>query len=69
MYKQLSKCNLCPRNCLVNRNKNELGFCKADNKLKIANYSLHKWEEPCISGTNGSGAVFFSYCNIPCYGV
>ena len=66
MYKQLSKCNLCPRNCLVNRNKNELGFCKSDNKLKIANYSLHKWEEPCISGTNGSGAVFFSYCNMQC---
>ena len=62
----LNKCNICPRECNVNRNNNELGFCKCNNQIKIANYSLHKWEEPCISGTNGSGTIFFSYCNLQC---
>ena len=66
MNKLLDKCNICPRECNVNRNNNELGFCKCNNKIKIANYSLHKWEEPCISGDNGSGTVFFSYCNLQC---
>lgn len=59
-------CTICPRNCKVNRNKNELGFCKASNKIKIARYSLHYWEEPCISGENGSGTIFFSGCNLKC---
>lgn len=62
----LDKCNICPRNCNVNRNKNEYGFCRAGNKLKIARYSLHYWEEPCISGDNGSGTIFFSGCNLRC---
>lgn len=60
------KCSICPRNCNVNRLNNELGFCKSNSEIKIANYSLHKWEEPCISGTKGSGTVFFSYCNMQC---
>lgn len=64
-YKYLSKCMLCPRKCNVNRYKT-LGFCNSNNCLKIANYSLHMWEEPCISGKNGSGTIFFSYCNLKC---
>lgn len=62
----LDCCNICPRNCKVNRNNNELGFCKASNKIKIARYSLHFWEEPCISGKSGSGTIFFSGCNLKC---
>lgn len=58
-------CNLCPRNCNINREK-EHGYCHANNKLKIARASLHYYEEPCISGTNGSGAIFFTYCNLKC---
>ena len=62
----LNNCMLCPRKCGVNRNKGELGFCKATNKIKIARYSLHMWEEPIITGKNGSGTIFFSYCNLNC---
>lgn len=59
-------CTLCPRNCKVNRDKGEIGICGASNKLVVARASLHYWEEPCISGTNGSGTIFFSYCNLKC---
>ena len=62
----LDNCNICPRKCGINRNKNELGFCKSGNKIKIARYSLHYWEEPCISGESGSGTIFFSGCNLKC---
>lgn len=62
----LDSCNLCPRNCRVNRNRGVLGYCKADSRLKIAKAYLHQWEEPSISGTNGSGTVFFSHCNMGC---
>ena len=62
----INKCDLCPRNCGVNREKGEIGFCGAGNSLKIARYSLHFWEEPCISGDNGSGTIFFSCCNLKC---
>jgi putative pyruvate formate lyase activating enzyme len=62
----LDECILCHRNCKVNRNNNELGFCKASNKVKIAKASLHPWEEPPISQGNGSGTVFFSHCNLNC---
>lgn len=61
----LKKCNLCPRNCGVNRYES-VGFCKASDKIKLAYYSLHQWEEPVISGENGSGTVFFSHCNLKC---
>lgn len=61
----LSKCNLCPRNCGVNRHE-MVGVCGAGDKFKLAYYSLHQWEEPVISGTNGSGTVFFSHCNLKC---
>lgn len=61
----LEKCNLCPRNCNVNRTK-EVGFCMANDKLTIARADLHFFEEPCISGTKGSGTIFFTYCNLKC---
>lgn len=58
-------CTLCPRQCGVDRN-NANGFCGAGERLRIARAALHHWEEPCISGTNGSGAVFFSGCVMRC---
>ena len=66
MIENLEMCILCPHNCKINRNENEKGFCKANNKVKIALASLHYHEEPCISGKNGSGTVFFSNCNLRC---
>lgn len=62
----LEQCKLCPHNCKVNRLNGEIGRCKCTDKIKIALVSLHKYEEPCISGTNGSGTVFFSNCNLNC---
>ena len=62
----LDECTLCHRNCKVNRNNNQLGFCKASNKVKIARAALHFGEEPPISQGNGSGTVFFSHCNFNC---
>lgn len=62
----LEQCILCPHNCKVNREKGEIGRCKCNDKIKIALASLHKFEEPCISGKNGSGTVFFSNCNLNC---
>ena len=61
----LKNCNLCPRKCGVNRYL-EKGFCGATNRIKLAYYSLHMWEEPIISGDNGSGTIFFSNCNLRC---
>jgi len=66
MNGSLNYCVLCPRMCMVNRNNNELGFCMAGNKIKIAKAYLHMWEEPCISGDTGSGTIFFSNCNLRC---
>ena len=60
------KCNLCPRNCNVDRDKGELGYCVAPADMVIARYSRHMWEEPIISGDKGSGTIFFSYCNLRC---
>ena len=65
-FLDLSKCNLCPHMCLINRNNGKTGRCKSTNKVKIALASLHYFEEPCISGKNGSGTVFFSNCNLSC---
>ena len=62
----LKSCTLCPRECKVDRTDNKIGFCKADNRIKIAKAYLHQWEEPPISGINGSGTVFFSHCNMGC---
>ncbi|HBE78635.1 MAG TPA: radical SAM protein [Firmicutes bacterium] len=61
----MSDCDLCPRNCHVNRN-DTLGFCGAGIQPKLARVALHYWEEPPISGERGSGAVFFSNCNLKC---
>ncbi len=58
-------CNACPRGCNTDRTSGT-GFCKSEDKIKIARASRHFWEEPCISGTNGSGTVFFSGCNMHC---
>ena len=61
----LKKCTLCPRNCHVNRYL-KTGYCKAKNKIKVSLVSLHMFEEPFISGVNGSGTIFFSNCNLGC---
>ena len=60
------KCDLCPRKCLVDRKKGEKGICRQTENLKVARAALHFWEEPCISGDAGSGAVFFSGCPLHC---
>lgn len=66
MEKLFNKCTLCPRECKVNRNRGEVGFCRASNKMKIGGYRLHLWEEPILSSLSGSGTIFFSYCNLGC---
>lgn len=66
MLEELTKCEICPHNCKVNRLEKNTGRCKCDDKVKIALASLHYYEEPCISGENGSGTVFFSGCNLSC---
>ena len=58
-------CTLCPRMCKADR-RILRGFCQAGDTVKIARAALHPWEEPCISGTNGSGTVFFSGCTLKC---
>lgn len=58
-------CSGCPRQCGIDRN-NGTGFCGVPEQPKVAKVFLHMWEEPCISGTNGSGTVFFSGCNLKC---
>jgi len=58
-------CNLCPRNCNTDRDTSP-GYCRVTNRIKISRAALHFWEEPCISGENGSGTVFFSGCNMGC---
>lgn len=63
---QLKECVLCPRKCRVDRTEGEKGFCGMPDKLMAARAALHMWEEPCISGEEGSGTVFFSGCNMRC---
>ncbi len=63
---RMKHCTLCPRACGVNRSLGQTGFCGMDDKLKIGRASLHMWEEPCISGTRGSGTIFISGCNLKC---
>mgnify|MGYP005910635023 CR=1 FL=1 len=62
----LEKCTICPHNCGINRTNNQIGRCKSKDIVKIALYSTHNFEEPCISGKKGSGTVFFSNCNMNC---
>lgn len=59
-------CRLCPRECGADRTSGRLGFCGCGSEIKIARAALHRWEEPCISGRSGSGAVFFSGCTLGC---
>ena len=63
---EIKECKICPHQCKVNRLEGKKGLCGADNKIKVALATLHFYEEPCISGKNGSGAVFFSHCNMKC---
>lgn len=67
IYKKLyNDCSLCPRNCHVDRTLGKKGYCRVTDELIVARAALHMWEEPCISGSNGSGTVFFSGCSIGC---
>ncbi len=61
-----SPCRLCPRNCGALRTEGQSGVCGVTDTLRLARAALHYWEEPCISGVHGSGAVFFSGCNLRC---
>lgn len=60
------KCLLCPRKCGINRRTGQTGVCGVSSEIKVARAALHYWEEPCISGKRGSGAVFFSGCSLHC---
>ena len=62
----MNKCNLCPRNCLVDRQEGKIGYCGQTNKIYVARAALHMWEEPCISGKEGSGTIFFCGCTLRC---
>lgn len=62
----LEKCNICPHKCGINRNDGKVGRCKSKDTVKIALYSVHNFEEPCISGEKGSGTIFFSNCTMNC---
>ena len=66
MIEQLIKCEICPFRCKVNRLNGEIGRCGCNDKIRIDKYQLHYFEEPCISGKDGSGTVFFSNCNFRC---
>lgn len=59
-------CLLCPRKCGINRSTRQTGVCGVSSEIKVARAALHYWEEPCISGKKGSGAVFFSGCSLHC---
>ena len=66
MLEQLAKCEICPFRCKVNRLSGQVGRCSCGDKIRVAKYQLHYFEEPCISGKSGSGTVFFSNCNFKC---
>ena len=64
--KQYQSCMLCPRQCGADRTSSRTGYCRCTDRILAARAALHPWEEPCISGQNGSGAVFFSGCTLGC---
>ena len=66
MLESLEQCTICPHNCKIDRKNGQVGRCKSKDTVKIALYSTHNFEEPCISGEKGSGTVFFSNCNLNC---
>lgn len=59
-------CSICPRNCRIDRTKGQIGYCQSGHEIKAALASVHMWEEPPISGSCGSGTIFFSSCNLRC---
>ncbi|OGX32209.1 MAG: radical SAM protein [Omnitrophica WOR_2 bacterium RIFCSPLOWO2_12_FULL_46_30] len=66
LYRKLKNCEICPRNCKVNRLEDKIGFCKTGKKARVCSYFSHHGEEPAISGSNGSGTIFFAHCNLRC---
>lgn len=66
LYRELKNCEICPRNCRVDRLEGKVGFCKTGKKARVYSYFSHYGEEPAISGENGSGTIFFSNCNLGC---
>lgn len=66
LYRLMQNCKLCPRKCGVNRLKGETGACRTGNILKVSSINLHYGEEPPVSGTKGSGTIFFTNCNLSC---
>jgi putative pyruvate formate lyase activating enzyme len=62
----LKSCTSCPRNCLVDRARGELGTCKSGDQPIVSSYTLHFGEEPVLSGTSGAGNIFFGNCNLRC---
>ena len=66
MCEMIDKCRLCPRECGADREHGERGFCGQTNRIRVARAALYMWEEPCISGTEGSGTVFFTGCTLGC---
>lgn len=66
LHSLYQNCTLCPRNCKKDRLSGEIGVCGVDSEIRVARAALHMWEEPPISGTNGSGTVFFSGCSLSC---
>src|SRR5512143_1894241 len=65
-YRRLEACTLCPRNCKVNRRAGKLGVCRTGERARVASYGPHHGEERPLSGSHGSGTVFFSRCNLRC---
>ncbi|MCR4947124.1 MAG: radical SAM protein [Lachnospiraceae bacterium] len=61
-----TSCTLCPRKCAAGRTLHRYGYCRMSDEIIVSRAALHMWEEPCISGTAGSGTVFFSGCNMGC---
>ena len=59
-------CNLCPRECYVNREAGEIGYCRCPGTAMVAKTMIHKWEEPALAGEGGSGAIFFGGCTLGC---
>ena len=66
LFQSLESCAICPRKCKVNRLNDEQGFCKTGLRPKVYSYMAHHGEEPAISGSRGSGTIFFSNCNLGC---
>lgn len=66
LFDSLSSCVICPRKCKVNRLENKTGFCKSGKLAKVYSFLSHHGEEPPVSGTRGSGTIFFSHCNMAC---